>query len=33
MKDRLQLRAYNLAFAVSTLLAFATTVGAPRKFG
>ena len=33
MKDRLQLRAYRLAFAVSTVMALATSLGAPRKFG
>jgi hypothetical protein len=33
MKDRLQLSAYRLAFTVSTLMALATSLGAPRKFG
>ena len=33
MKDRLQLRAYRIAFAVSTVMALATSLGAPRKFG
>ncbi len=33
MKDRLQLRAYRVCFAVSSVMAMATALGAPRKFG
>ncbi len=33
MKDRLQIQAYRAAFAVSTMMALATALGAPRKFG
>ena len=33
MKDRMQLRAYRVCFAVSSVMAMATALGAPRKFG
>jgi hypothetical protein len=33
MKDRIQIQAYRAAFAVATITALATSLGAPRKFG